>query len=198
MQHEGAGSSGIRSFVAVLLPVGVRRRIHEATAGLRSRTRDVAWVPMENLHLTLRFLGSVQPGPLGRVASHLERAVAEWDPFPITLADLGAFPRPAAPRFLWVGVREGAAAVTALQERIERAVGDAGFEPETRAYHPHVTVGRVRERGRGPDVGREDGGPWESLGRHRVEAVHLMRSDVGPGAARYHVLEEYRLRQPSM
>jgi 2'-5' RNA ligase len=198
MQHERAGPSGTRSFVAVLLPDGIRRRIHEATAGLRSRTHDVAWVPVENLHLTLRFLGSVRPGPLERVAGNLQRAVAERDPFPITLADLGAFPRPAAARILWVGVREGAAAVTALQERIERAVGDAGFASETRAYHPHVTVGRVRERGRAPDVGREDRGPWESLGRHRVEAVHLMRSELGAGAARYHVLEEYRLRQPSM
>ena len=74
MQREAAGPAPIRSFVAVLLPDAVRERIHATASSLRERAPGVAWVRADNLHLTLRFLGGVEPAllaPVGAAGSGL-------------------------------------------------------------------------------------------------------------------------------
>jgi len=186
----------IRSFVAVLLPDEVRRRLYEVAAGLRQQgRRSMVWTPVENLHLTLRFLGALPADARGRIEEALGAAVGRCDAFRATLGGLGAFPRPRASRVVWVGVTEGAASLMALQERVETAVTASGMTPEARAYHPHVTLGRVRADARGCTIEQEPSGPWADLGRFPVGAVHLMRSDLGRGPAHYRVLAAFPLRK---
>jgi len=187
----------IRAFVAVLLPEAVRDRIHRTAAGLRARAASVAWVRADNLHLTLRFLGEVEPTALGAINGALAQAAGTVAPFPVTLGGLGGFPGPRAPRVVWVGVTEGGGGLVALHAGVEAALGAVGVTPEGRAYHPHVTLGRARGGRSGPDVGgpRDEG--WGGLGPLRVEAIHLMRSELARGGARYSTLGEHRFRDPA-
>jgi 2'-5' RNA ligase len=181
-------ADGLRSFVAVLLPDPVRARVDEAVAALRRRAGGVSWVRVENFHLTLRFLGAIDEATSDRVRAALAEAAAGCSPFDLTLGGFGAFPSAGAARVLWVGLLAGSEPLAALHARVEQALAARGVPPEGRPFHAHVTLGRARDpRGvRGLDDALAVApGP---LGATRVEAVHLMRSDLHPAGARYSVL----------
>jgi 2'-5' RNA ligase len=136
-----------RIFVALNFSVAVTRRIAEelerrkkplADAGVR-----VAWVPAANLHVTLRFIGSVADELVEGITGALARVAQRHAPFDAKAAGLGAFPSLAKPNVLWIGVV--APQLAALQRDVEGALVELGLDPEERPFHPHVTVGRVKE-----------------------------------------------------
>lgn len=199
----------MRSFLAVLLPDEVRQRLAAAAADLRQRCPRVAWVRVENLHLTLRFFGSVDEGTLGRARDALAAVAETTAPFTVTLAGFGGFPAGRAPRVVWVGVATGAEALAALHARLEGALAERRIPPEGRPFHGHVTLGRARDPRGAPELAgslaagseqarseRFEEVPFGevSFGEVVVEAVHLMRSDLDPGGARYSVLARGELR----
>jgi 2'-5' RNA ligase len=149
-----------RIFVALNFSVAATRKIAEdverrkaamAEAGFR-----VAWVPAANLHLTLKFLGSIGEELVEGVTGACRRVAARHLPMEAKAIGLGAFPSLAKPHILWVGV-EAPPVLAALQRDVEAAMVDLGFEKEERAYHPHVTVGRVKEaRGSAADLWKGD------------------------------------------
>jgi 2'-5' RNA ligase len=178
----------VRSFVAVLLPDGLRARVEAAAAALRRRASGVSWVRVENLHLTLRFLGAIDEATRDRAQAALAEAAGASGPFSVTLGGFGAFPSPRAARVFWVGLLAGSAPLAALHARVEQALAARGVPPEGRPFHAHVTLGRARDpRGlRGLDDAL--GAAPAPIGETRVEAVHLMRSDLHPAGVRYSVL----------
>jgi 2'-5' RNA ligase len=191
----GAGLGGsmterpVRGFVAVLLPDGVRARLVATAVELRARAPGLAWVKAENLHLTLRFLGALDPGALERAREAVRAAAAGIRPFTVTLGGLGGFPSPRAPRVIWAGVVAGGEALGALHAALEAALAARGIPAEGRAFHAHVTLARARDprdaRGFGDMLERGPG-----FGEARVRALHLMRSELDPRGARYSVLVE--------
>jgi RNA 2',3'-cyclic 3'-phosphodiesterase len=145
-----------RTFLALNFSVAVTRKIAEEVERLKAPMGDagfrVAWVPAANLHLTLKFLGSINEELVEGVTGACRRVAARHRPIEATAVGLGAFPSLQKPSVLWVGV-EAPATLTALQREVEAAMIEVGFEKEERAYHPHVTVGRVKElRGSAADL----------------------------------------------
>jgi 2'-5' RNA ligase len=94
-------------------------------------------------HLTLRFLGEVPPERNGAIAARLGDVARESPPFVLRLEGVGAFPNPARPRVVWVGVTEGRQEVTELARRVRVALAEE-FGPETEEFVPHLTLFRVR------------------------------------------------------
>jgi 2'-5' RNA ligase len=138
----------VRAFIALVPSVAVTRRIAEeaarrkpafAEAGLR-----VAWVPAANLHVTLHFLGSVPEESLEAVAGRLRQIGERVPPIELRARGLGAFPSPDKPRILWAGA-DGGEPLRRLQREVEAGMVGLGFIKDEREYHPHVTVGRVKE-----------------------------------------------------
>jgi 2'-5' RNA ligase len=179
----------IRGFVAVLLPDAVRARLAATTAELRARAPALGWVRAENLHVTLRFLGSLEPAALAEVQEAVTTAAAGIAPFTVTLGGLGGFPSARAPRVVWAGVVAGHEGLEALHAALETALAARGIPGEGRAFHPHVTLARARDpRGAG-SLGSALG-PGPGFGKVRVTALHLMRSELDRRGARYSVLAE--------
>ena len=138
----------VRTFVAIPLPDPVR----DALAALRSSAppgAPVRWVAPRSMHLTLKFLGEIEPDALEAVKAALESFPWNLTPFAFTLSGVGAFPGVKRPRVLWVGVTDGADRVVELAEKVERALGPLGFPREERAFSPHLTLGRVNGPGPG-------------------------------------------------
>jgi 2'-5' RNA ligase len=186
----------VRGFVAVLLPDDVRARLAVAAAELRQRAPRLAWVRAENLHLTLRFLGEVEPGTLERVREAMAVAATTVAPFTVTLGGLGGFPAGRPPRVVWAGVLAGVEGLGALHAALESTLVARGIPGEGRAFHAHVTLARARDRrGAGQLASALGGGP--SFGEVRVAALHLMRSELGSGGSRYSVLAEVPLGDPT-
>jgi 2'-5' RNA ligase len=180
----------VRSFVAVLLPDAVRARLAAMVAEIRSRGPALAWVKADNLHLTLRFLGTLEPVVLARAQEAMRVATASvGTSFPVELGGLGSFPARGAPRVVWAGVVAGGERLVALHAALEAALEARGIPGEGRAFHPHITLARARA-GRGGARLEAVLGPGPRFGRLEVEALHLMRSDLGPGGSRYSVLAD--------
>jgi 2'-5' RNA ligase len=137
-----------RIFLALNFSVAVTRKIAEEVERLKRPVGDtglrVAWVPAANLHLTVRFLGSISEELVEGVTGACKRVAARHAPFEAKAVGLGAFPSLHGPRVLWVGV-EGPPELAALQHDVEAAMVELGFEKEERAFHPHITVGRVKQ-----------------------------------------------------
>jgi len=138
-----------RCFLGLNFSVGVTRKIAEEIERQRKLLAErspglkAAWVSPANLHVTLRFLGSIDEDLVDGLTVRLKRVAARHPPFEARARGLGAFPDAERPRVLWVGV-EGDGVVK-LQKDVEATVIELGFPKEERAFHPHVTVARVKE-----------------------------------------------------
>jgi 2'-5' RNA ligase len=171
----------------------VRDAVTATVERLRPLCSAVAWVPSRNLHVTLQFLGAQSEERLAEAEGALADAVAASAPMDVTFHGIGGFPGLERPRILWVGLAQGALEVRALQARVADALAARGFPKEERAWHPHLTIGRVPDERRWR---REAGPPLRSalaqaatttFGTQRVAEVALMRSDLSPAGARYTV-----------
>ena len=183
-----------RAFIALGLNDPVRAALVEEIERLRPLSKAVAWVPPQNLHVTLKFLGEESEERLAEVVVALGEVGAALAPFSLTIHGLGAFPGMERPRILWAGVAEGALEVRSLQGRIEAALERRGFARESRPWHPHLTIGRVFDERRwrrdaGPDLRAALArGATTRFGAVPIARVSLMRSDLSPAGARYREL----------
>ena len=198
----------IRAFVAIELPEVIRQKLDDiekqvqAQAGEAAR-KAVRWVHAANMHLTLKFLGEVSTANL-QVLARMLRSEAQRQPaFDILLGGLGAFPNVRRPRVIWVGA-EAPAGMLALQRAIEAETRTLGYPAEERPFSPHLTLGRISQNARPEEVAQVARALGEvqvgEVGRVRVDAVHLFRSDLHPSGAVYTSLYRFQLadnsRQP--
>jgi 2'-5' RNA ligase len=172
----------MRLFVAIDLPEQTKRAIageRKRIAAALVRGRDsLKLVKPEQLHLTLLFLGEVQEARVQPVIEAMNTAV-NLPVFDIAFGGAGVFPPRGAPRVLWIGVTEGAAALTSLQREIAERIRALGLAFDDRPFQPHLTVGRWREsrsdraaRGRL----RREGSPLSGSGT--VEGVRVTRATL--------------------
>jgi 2'-5' RNA ligase len=179
--------------VAILLPETVRAALAAEIEGLGRRAHGVSWVAAQNLHLTLKFLGGVEPDRLDGVAATLADVASARPAFQLVLRGLGAFPSPTRPRVIWAGVSGGAEVVT-LAAGVEAALAKLGFPAETRPFSSHVTLGRVRAPQRDPVLAAAIAeGAEREFGVFRVDQLALMRSDLSPRGARHTALGSWPL-----
>ena len=136
-----------------------------------------------NLHVTLKFLGQIEAALVEPIAEAIGAVAARTPPFELGVHGLGAFPTPARPRIVWVGL-EPAAPLAALAGDLDAALGTLGIPRESRPFAAHVTLGRVREGRRNAAFADALARPVE-CGRWPVTRVSLMRSELHPRGARY-------------
>jgi RNA 2',3'-cyclic 3'-phosphodiesterase len=182
--------SVIRAFIAIDLSDEIYQRLEEVTRNMQARLASVPirWVPVRNIHVTLKFLGDVSIKNLEVLKKLLETETRSHQPFEISVGDLGAFPSERRPRVLWAGV-QAPQELTALQRGIEVETARLGYAPEDRPFSPHLTLGRIGRNAESHDL-RLVGELLKSsnvgfLGATRIQAVHLYRSDLQPGGAVY-------------
>lgn len=144
-----------RTFIAIELPDDIRARATSLVDRLQSAAAHVKWVAPPNLHWTLKFLGEVTDETLARVCRGVARVAHSQQPFRIQVAGTGAFPSPARPRTIWLGVSQGGQSMVTLHEALEGELHRLGFRREGRQFVPHLTLGRVRGR-TGGDPGLRD------------------------------------------
>jgi RNA 2',3'-cyclic 3'-phosphodiesterase len=190
----------LRTFIAVEIPAPIRQTIQRKTEALCNTLSDslVRWVAMDNLHLTLKFLGAVSSAKMAELTQMLRVETDSFSAFDIQLSGLGSFPSLRRPRVLFIGI-QAPAALEALQHSIESACARLGYESEARDFHPHLSIGRVRR-----DISTSDqqkirhaieATKIDSLGTARVDSVHLYKSDLKPSGSVYTKLFSAPLKQ---
>ncbi|MGY8778911.1 MAG: RNA 2',3'-cyclic phosphodiesterase [Longimicrobiales bacterium] len=184
----------MRVFIGINIPKKQRTRVHRAVRHLREGDLPVRWIEPDNFHITLKFLGEVRRERIPVIEEALERVAAGTRPFTTTLAGFGGFPTVRHPDVIWIGA-EASSVFRCMKQELEWALGDVGFGTETRAFHPHVTVGRVHEA-RGAGVFRGLDTVLADLDLEveiKVRTIDLMRSQLSKEDARYSVLSRARL-----
>jgi 2'-5' RNA ligase len=135
-------SGTVRSFVALDLPDAQRQQLAAHLADCARVAPAYRWVEPDSLHLTLRFLGHLEPDVLELVRDALVRV--RRPPFVLELGGRGTFgPRP-APRVVWLGLRRGRDECAGLAAAVETACRAAGVDADPRGFRPHVTLARQR------------------------------------------------------
>jgi 2'-5' RNA ligase len=196
-----------RLFLAVPLPADVKRLAAEQISSLGAEGWPVRWVQPETAHLTLHFLGETERERAELVRLSLPGVVAAHAPFDLRTAGLGVFPNFRHPRVLWLGLHGPAHRLEALEHDIGGALRNLGFPGTEEPYHPHITLGRVRNDD-GERVRLRDLPP--AVKRQFVDAetgaaivpppvpvpvreVLLMRSHLGKGGARHEAIAAFPL-----
>ena len=170
----------VRTFIGVEIGDAIRVNVVSLQQSLAKAGADVNWVPPENLHVTLLFLGEVGDRDLVEVCRAAAGAVRGEPPFPLRVSGVGAFPNARRPKTLWAGVTDGAAELVRLHGLIAQPLLDLGaYRQEERAYTPHVTIGRVKSEAAGyqiaPEVTKRLA--WEG-GHTQVEEVVVFSSEL--------------------
>lgn len=191
----GADLPGRRIFIAAPLPAAAVGEVaalvdRVRAAGAPGGGRDVRWVRLDGLHLTLRFLGPTLDERLAAARAAVHTAGATTGPFDIEIGEAGTFPPGGRPRALWLGVRAGVEALAGLAAEVERALVGAGWPPETRPFRAHLTLARADGVAAGSRIGDRltDAAAELRIGA-RVERIGLFESLTGGGPARYEPLE---------
>jgi len=186
-------AESIRAFVAIELDDRVRRRLEEAVSPLRRTGAHVSWVPPDNLHLSLAFLGDIFQDTVQLASSALDEAARGSAPFVFNVSGLGTFGSRRSPRVIWAGVQESRD-LAALYGRMADLLRALDLVIDSRPFRPHITLGRVRSgRGRPAllDALAEAGSP--GFGEVSVTRVVLMRSTLTPRRAVYSMLHSATL-----
>ncbi|WP_251331246.1 RNA 2',3'-cyclic phosphodiesterase [Haloplanus pelagicus] len=146
-------------------------------------------------HVTLKFLGDVDPDRLDALDAALSTAVADAgvDPFTLTLGGYGVFPSLEYISVVWAGVSEGDSELTRLHEAIERETTGRGFDPVDHAFTPHVTLARMDDARGKAAVQRLVGGEDPTVGSVVVREIRLEESTLTDGGPTYETVERYPL-----
>jgi RNA 2',3'-cyclic 3'-phosphodiesterase len=175
-------SDRLRAFLAVDLPPEARACAAEAVERLKPGAPvGVRWVPPENQHLTLKFLGEIAEERVEPLVERARAKLASVPPFEVALAGFGAFPNAREARVLWLVVTRGAGALAKLARKLDAASRVAGAERERRPFSAHLTLGRLREPAR---IEIERLAAPASVAWTVAEVV-LYESRLAPDGARY-------------
>lgn len=133
----------MRTFIAIPLPHECLAMLARMQQSLRRCQADVRWVAVSSIHLTLKFLGEVDPAQIAQLGESMENCARQEMTFGLRIRDLGCFPNPKNPRVIWCGISGETDSLLRLQRSVESACSRLGFAPEDRPFHPHLTLGRV-------------------------------------------------------
>jgi RNA 2',3'-cyclic 3'-phosphodiesterase len=174
----------LRLFVALEIPDQAKDVAEAAFAPWREEFPEARWVPRENMHVTLKFLGRTWPRLTDWVPEQIGTAAADLEPFETRLLGAGSFPSAKRGRAIWAGFDDDEGQLTELAAAIDDALEDE-FEPEKRPFHPHLTVARSDPPLKLPAAYTStplESEPW------LVDHVTLFRSHLGRPAPRYEPL----------
>jgi 2'-5' RNA ligase len=177
----------MRMFAAVFPPLPVRRDIAATLADLDA-AEGLHIARPENLHLTLAFFGERAESSVRRIEAAMAEAATGTKSFAARAANISGFPASDRARVLFVGLQDGALELSTLHDRLIGALPPDLKPVDADRFRPHLTFARPRKplpQGQFEALQAESR-PWSW--QFEVDALHLVRSEMHPGGARYSVV----------
>jgi len=181
----------IRSFIAFDIDdETVIQRLGNAQSLLVKTGADLKLVEPKNIHVTLRFLGSINTSMVDKIHEQMKKVI--FAPFDVKINGLGAFPNERYARVVWAGMVEGASQANDIFHQLEPRIRELGFAPDSKGFSPHLTIARVRSGRNKAELEKflADNKNFE-FGSVRAEHLRLKRSDLTPKGPIYSTLREY-------
>lgn len=177
-----------RTFISFELPPDIRSSVLEFRSRLEPFFSGVRWEPPQKFHATIRFLGGTDEAAVPPVLELMRNCTRRLGAIPLTVTGFGAFPSLRRPRVLWIGCENSDGRLLRLHGEIDAGLEALGFRRDDRAFHPHVTIGRVRERGGSPYLTSIPKNLTFSPRHTVVGEIFLMKSVLKPDGSEYSVL----------
>lgn len=186
----------IRSFLAFELPIDIKRAVKLVSGEVGRSLPDLRRVKVDNIHLTVVFIGNIREEDLPPIQLAVERACLRFGPFDVSVSGIGVFPNIRRPRVLWLGLDGEIERLSFLKDELHKQLKPFGLKEEKRRFRPHLTLARFRK----PEKGGTD---LESiLERHKdlsgpvdqIDELILFKSDLRPDGAHYTKLKSWVLR----
>jgi 2'-5' RNA ligase len=184
--------TSVRSFIALPIPTSVQLTLGQIQYNLKETHTDVKWDSPDKFHITLKFLGNVDISIIEPLSVALSESLKSIHPFDITFTTIGAFPDLHHPRIVWIGIEQSNQTLN-LQFIVEKVCNNFGFPKEDRAFHPHITLGRVKgthNLGRLTDAIKTI--TFEPVQSHCSDVL-LMKSELRPSGSIYTILKSFSL-----
>ena len=187
----------MRTFFAIKLPPGILQTILSDIAAMQQVVNiSVKWVPQQQMHLTLKFLGDFNPHHLSALQAALNGSCRMENPLVLETTTLGTFPPRGLPRVIWYGFKENTQ-LAILAETLETVCAALGYARGSHAFTPHLTIGRVRQAVHQTDLDALS----QSIKSYRpqqlpsftIETLHFIHSTLTPGGPLYQDLFQIAL-----
>ena len=138
----------MRTFIALPVPDEIADHLSRLHQSVPREAGRITWVGADAIHVTCTFLGEVEEDRITPIGAALERVASGIAPYEMSLDGVGAFPGFRRARVVWAGLEKGEEETTAFKLQLDEALEPLGFAAERRPFHPHITLGRVRQPGR--------------------------------------------------
>lgn len=185
----------MRTFIAVELDPVIKRNLSDFLGRLKELgPKNISWAREEGMHLTLKFLGEIEESQASSIQNILGTVSKKYLRFPLAVQGTGYFPaNPKYVRVLWVGIEEQPILI-GLQKELESELEKLGFAREKRAFHPHLTLGRVRFPSNLDEILKElEKNKAAVFGEMTVHKITFFQSRLKPSGAEYTALAESEL-----
>jgi 2'-5' RNA ligase len=188
----------IRAFIALPIPEAVKDEIERVQVELRNvlPQKSVRWTKRDQLHLTLKFLGNVEPSRLRELTESLREACAGFPALKLRAERIGCFPSLRFPRVVWIWVHDDTEQLRGLQQRVESAIEKFAEGKEEKAFTGHVTIARINAIKR-PKAEALAKTAHALTSRHfgdwTANEVRLMRSELAQSGAVHSALAAFPL-----
>ncbi len=187
----------MRLFCALELPEDVRHKIGEYSEQIRKRLPGISasWTRETNFHLTIKFVGDVAENRATDLSTAAARAASEFAPFKLRIAGNGIFPQRNSPRVIWIGLDDPTGNLKLLHARLDEEAEMVGFDRESRPYHPHLTLARIRNNKNSTALKELlQSIPFETI-EIEVNELCVIKSELSSKGARYTALTRHRFAQ---
>ena len=184
----------VRTFIAFDTPSPIKNEMRQLQEELKKSHADVKWESIDKFHATIKFLGNVEESMLQQVISITESILRNISKFDVSFQSLGCFPNKKHPRVIWIGSENNDGKLQGIKDMLDKALVSYGFEIEDRAFHPHITLGRVKGlRGLNNLTPMLENLTFEPH-KASINEILIMKSTLKPEGSIYSVLKSFKLK----
>jgi 2'-5' RNA ligase len=185
----------IRSFLAFELPLEIKNVVVRVSEELRQSTLNARWVKVDNIHLTVVFMGNIETEDIPAIARGVKEVCQAFGPFDLSLKGIGCFPNRRNPRVIWLGLDGDLEPMSEFRDALQGHLTDFGIKEEKRKFKPHLTLGRFRKPKKMDSKEDQLLSKYEDISSSvcSLKELILFKSDLKPAGAVYTKVETWPL-----
>ena len=180
-----------RVFIGIPIGRKIKSILPIVKSAVNSNPNCIKWIPPENIHFTLSFLGNIRVKDIPHIIESLEKKITSND-FQLTITGTGVFPSSKSPKVLWMGISNGIDELTLLQSQVEKSVREFKDNYENNTFTPHISIARLRRLHTKIDVLPFLNSVYSPI-HLDVNSISMYESKLFPEGVQYAVLETFPL-----
>ena len=183
--------NGKRIFIGIPAGCQIKSILTHIKSAVNCNPPFIKWVPTENIHLTLSFLGNISNDDIPNLIQFIGKNIARNN-FQLSIAGTGVFPSTKSPKVLWLGLDKGIDKLTLLQHQVAKSISEFKDNDQENTFIPHITIAKIKQM-----HGKIDVLPFLDTVYSPIElevnSIYMFESQLFPEGVKYTVLNKFPL-----